>query len=211
MHLKTLYLGVYGRGANNTASLNLSCPALILYQHKLFFRVKWPFGLRVMQKLCHCLWFSSLSPSSQCFWADWPKFYFFMLLLKTHATSIGLISLNTLEKKNSTRDVLLVVIPGTCGPWHVMCFSLFTVTSIHSIRKRTRNRNLETRLKVIEDLNLKRQRNQFDKSKLWGKGVDKIFLRRNWLLNYLKVILKLLLGNMFCQKTYILILLLMMK
>ena len=26
-------------------------------------------------------------------------FYFFMLLLKTHATSIGLISLNTLEKK----------------------------------------------------------------------------------------------------------------
>ena len=89
-------------------------------------------------------------------------FYFFMLLLKTHVTSTRLISLNTLEKK-TTRDVLLVVIPGTCGPWHVMCFSLFTVTSIHSIRKRTRNRNLETRLKVIEDLNLKRQRNQVDK------------------------------------------------
>ena len=85
-------------------------------------------------------------------------FYFFMLLLKTHATSIGLISLNTLEKKNFARDAPLVAIAGTCGSRHVMCFRLFTVTSIHNIRKRTRNRNLETRLKVIEDLNLKRQR-----------------------------------------------------
>ena len=163
MHLKTLYLGVYGRGANNTASLNLSCPALILYQYKFFFRVKWPFGLRVMQKLCHCLWFSSLSPSSQCFWADWPKFFIFYVVTQDACNQYRINFIERTGKKNSTRDVLLVVIPGTCGPWHVMCFSLFTVTSIHSIRKRTRNRNLETRLKVIEDLNLKRQRNQVDK------------------------------------------------
>lgn len=139
------------------------------------------------------------------------SFLFFYVVAQDACNQYRINFIEHTGKKNFARDAPLVAIAGTCGSRHVMCFRLFTVTSIHNIRKRTRNRNLETRLKVIEDLNLKRQRNQVDKSKLWGKGVDKIFLRRNWLLNYLKVILKLLLGNMFCQKTYILILLLMMK
>ena len=87
---------------------------------------------------------------------------FCRLLVNICVTSIRLLSLDRL-KKNSAANIPVVVICDVCGPWHLMCFSLFMITSIDSIQKRTKAVNMETRWKVTEDSRLKKQRNQVDK------------------------------------------------
>ena len=57
-----------------------------------------------------------------------------------------------------------MVIRDACGPLHNMCFRLFMVTSIYSIRTRTINgQKLGETKKVTEDSRLKRERNRIDK------------------------------------------------
>ena len=63
---------------------------------------------------------------------------FHQLLPKTRVTSTGLIVMDTL-KNLSVKNVPYIVICRKCGSQLSMCFSLFTLTSIHSIRKIIRN------------------------------------------------------------------------
>ena len=144
-------------------------------------------------KLCNCLRFllfvllvSAFGRTDQSF-----LFIFFILLLKMYATSSGLISLKALKKK-SVRNVPQVFIPDTCGPRHVMCFSLYTITSIHSIRKRRRNRQdgMWQNIQDSEDREI-----ELIGEKVLGKR-KKLFETKNWLMRHVKVILILFLKNM---------------
>ena len=70
--------------------------------------------------------------------------YSYRLSLKTHVTNKGHFLMDTL-KKNSVRKLPLAFICNACEPWRAIWFSLFIVTSTHSIRKTTRDRNSEIR------------------------------------------------------------------
>ena len=79
-------------------------------------------------------------------------------------TSTTLISLVTL-KKVCVSNAFQVII---CGLWHMTSRKLltFTLTSIYGIRKYTRNRNSETRWKVVPKIPLfkaPKTENQVDK------------------------------------------------
>lgn len=54
--------------------------------------------------------------------------YFYVLLLETRVTSSGLILLGTIKK--------VPVMMFSSLFWNAMCFSLFTITRIHNIRKK---------------------------------------------------------------------------
>ena len=100
-------------------------------------------------------------------------------------------------EKHSVRSVSQDIIRDVCGPY-ALCFTLFTVIGIHSIRKRT-HWNSETTWKVTEDSKLERKRNR-EVSDLLSALISKkseekvkLFKTRNWLMHHMKVILKILL------------------
>ena len=69
---------------------------------------------------------------------DWQKFaMLYSFLPKMSVNSAGLIPLDIL-KRACVKVVPSINIHDVCGTRHDMCFSLFTVSSIHSIRKRIR-------------------------------------------------------------------------
>ena len=63
-------------------------------------------------------------------------------------TTIGLISFNTL--KVCITNILEEVICYAYDPCNAMCFTLFTITSVHNIWKITKIRNSETRCKTTQ-------------------------------------------------------------
>ena len=113
----------------------------------LEYSVAWStFQLR--RKLCNCL-LLLVSVFKCTFKSFLCKIY--RLLPKTRKTSTGLISLDPL-KKVCVSNIFEDVICNSCDTWHAVCFSLFTVASIHSIRK-VRNMiegGLSTRLKQVK-------------------------------------------------------------
>ena len=108
-------------------------------------------------------------------------------------TSVGFILLETLLKFCATN----VFQGGICEAWRqccAMCFTLFAVTSIHSIQKIKTKRNLETRSKMTLKIQLlKAQDKEIELIK------EKLFIRRNWLILIVKVISILLLKS-FCHQ-----------
>ena len=70
---------------------------------------------------------------------------FLFMLLKTRVSSTRLFSLST-PKANLITYITLVVFWDACGSWRAMRFSLFMITSIHSIKKRTRNSQLTNKI-----------------------------------------------------------------
>ena len=82
----------------------------------------------------------------------------------------------------------------------------FTLTSIYRIRKYKRNRNPETRWKVVPRFHcsrLQRQRIKLISKTIWRKIRLKLFKRRIWLIHKAKTILILLLKNLSLQKVWL--------
>ena len=75
---------------------------------------------------------------------------FSISLIKMRLTTTRLFSLEALKK--NLNNVPVVAICYACGPWSVMCFILFTIISIHSIRKRTSDS--ERRFKAQREIEL---------------------------------------------------------
>ena len=67
------------------------------------------------------------------------------------------------------------VIPSACGTCQVMCFSLFMVTSIHSIWKRVRNsKKLGNKSKDHRRFESQKERNRADESSLKEKKRNRV-------------------------------------
>ena len=98
-------------------------------------------------------------------------------------------SLDTL-KSFSVKIVPEVVVRDACGTWHGLC----TVTSIHSIRKNTRNsQKLGNKLvrsvcqwMLAEDSIVKKRKIELISKKVWRERKEKMFRLRSWLLLYVK-------------------------
>ena len=131
-------------------------------------------------------------------------------LPKKRVTKVGLILLDTLKKVCVA--IVEDVICDVCG----LCFTLFTVTSIHSIPKVTKIKSPETKWKVTQKIQLfkaqktvegntenstvqgtKNSEVELISSKVWRKRKEKVFKRKNWLIHSVKVMLILLLKNLF--------------
>ena len=127
-------------------------------------------------------------PSRRFFRNRLPKVFLSMfhhLLPRKRVTKIGLILLGKL-KKVYVKIVLSVVTHDACFTWQSMYFSLFTVTSIHSIPKRTKNsQKIGNKLDDGGRFKLKTERNRVDMAKSLRK--KKVFERRNWLIRHVKM------------------------
>ena len=93
-------------------------------------------------------------------------------------------SLDTL-KSFSVKIVPEVVVRDACGTWHGLC----TVTSIHSIRKNTRNsQKLGNKLVrsvcqwMLAEDSIVKKRNELISKKVWRERKEKIIRLRSWLL-----------------------------
>ena len=90
-----------------------------------------------------------------------------------------------IKKNPSVKSVPQVVICDVCGTWHGLC----TVTSIHSIQKSTRNsQKLGNELASgWQKIQVSKQREiELISKSIWGKGKQKMFRLRSWLLLYEK-------------------------
>ena len=142
---------------------------------------------RASLKTRHAMWFRQNNNGGSkraCKWAC--KCYQYFSWFKTGI--LGIHVLYTVTNTHSNAGILLKV----SNVFRSEILALFTVTSIHRIQKRTKNRNPKTRWKLAEDSRLyKAQASQKIEIKsineeVWGK--EKVSDKRNLLIHNVKVI-----------------------
>ena len=112
----------------------------------------------LQKRFCNCVWRKTFSyvflvwvfllylPFVSVFGMTARVFLFtFSYIVTQDACDQCRANLIGLTEKDSVRRVSLVLIRDASGSWQAIYFSLFTVTSIHSIQRGTRNRNSETK------------------------------------------------------------------
>ena len=111
------------------------------------------------KKLCHCRssFLFSTPFLSAYFFGPTAKSSFSELLPRKRENKIGPISLDTRNKVCVT-NIFEDVICDACDRCNVMCFILFTVTSICNIGKYTKIRNSKKRRKVTQKIQGSKER-----------------------------------------------------